>query len=197
MRREDLTGHRFGTLVAMEIAPSVKGETKWVCRCDCGKTLAIYTKALTRGMTTSCGHMKERHGASESVEYSTFRRMKDRCTNPKNADFSIYGGRGIQVRFLTFASFLSEIGTRPSAKHSVDRINTNGHYEPGNVRWSTARAQANNMRVNRPLTWNGETLNLAEWGRKTGLGREVIEKRIDALGWSIDRALSTPKSSQR
>ena len=191
-RREDLTGLVFGRLTVLTVAPSRGAETKWNCRCSCGKVLTVFTKALKRGMSRSCGCTKERHSASATPEYAAFRRMKNRCFNPKVPDFRLYGARGISVRFATFGEFLADIGPRPSPLHSVDRINSNGHYEPGNVRWATAREQANNMRVNRILTLGSESHSLAEWGRITGLSREVIEKRIDLLHWSIEDALMLP-----
>jgi len=193
MRREDISGIVFGTLTALSKAPSVKGETKWICRCSCGRTLDVYTKALKRGMTRSCGCYIDQHGMSYSPEYATWKRMLERCTNPKNQDWHLYGGKGVQVRFASFSDFFAHVGARPSKAYSIDRIDGSGHYEDGNVKWSTAREQANNLNCNRPITAFGRTLNLTQWGRETGLTREVIEKRIDTLGWPIERALSAPK----
>jgi hypothetical protein len=192
MRREDLSGNRFGELIALRADVSIKGETKWVCACDCGTILSVYTKALKRGMTRTCGHNKEHHGSSSTREYATFRRMQDRCSNKKNADWLIYGGRGIRVAYATFSDFLSDVGDRPSEYHSIDRINVNGNYEPGNCRWATSTEQANNRRTNRLLMLNGETLTMMQWSRRTGISRETIEKRIDLLGWAVEAALTIP-----
>lgn len=192
MRREDLTGCLFGMLTAISITESSKGETKWLCRCSCGSEKSIFTKALKRGKTVSCGCRKESHGSSDTVEYSTFRRMKERCNNPKHKDWHLYGGKGICVEFTSFSEFFSCVGKRPTSKHSIDRINSDGNYCDGNIRWATALEQANNLTCNRKITAFGKTMNLSEWGRETELTREVIEKRIDQLGWPVEKALSTP-----
>ena len=192
MKRENMRGRKFGRITAIAPAPTRKGDTRWHCRCSCGTEWIVYTKALKRGKTVSCGCRKEQHGASQTVEYSTFRRMADRCNNPNAPDFHLYGARGIKVEFTSFRQFLAEVGPRPSTLHSIDRKNSNGNYAPSNVRWATAREQANNMRTNRRIAFQGAEHTLSEWGRITGFGRSVIEARLDRLGWSLERALTTP-----
>ena len=107
--------------------------------------------------------------------------------------FRIYGGRGIRVceRWKSYEAFFADVGARPSAEHSLDRIDTNGHYEPGNVRWATRREQNRNHRYHRWLTHQGETKMLAEWAEETGIGRSTIHLRLKA-GWSTERALTEP-----
>lgn len=190
MKREDLTGHHFGILTVKEAAASVNRETKWLCHCACGREVAVYTKALKREMTTSCGCTRERHGASSTTEYATWRRMHDRCKNPKNKDWLLYGGKGICIEFKTFSEFFSEIGIKPSPRHSVDRISSEGNYAPGNVRWATPKEQANNLRTNRLITALGKTLTLSQWADLTGISRQTIEKRLDVLGWSSDESMT-------
>jgi hypothetical protein len=90
--------------------------------------------------TTKVGSHRHR------VEYEAYAQAKARCTNPKLKRWSNYGGRGIQFKFTDFASFLADIGPKPDPSLSLDRINNDGHYEPGNVRWATAKQQANNRR---------------------------------------------------
>lgn len=194
MRREDFLGRKFGKWLAVQRAPSVKGETMWECRCDCGTSSAVYTKALKRKMSVSCGCGRESHGEGDhhTPEYRAFCKMKDRCQNPKNRDFRNYGGRGISVEFQSYASFLGHIGRRPSPGHSVDRIRVNGNYAPGNVRWATAREQANNMRCNRVLMFGARSQTLAQWARETGINHSALERRLNLLGWSVERALTTP-----
>jgi hypothetical protein len=110
--------------------------------------------------------------------------MRQRCQNPKNPSFAYYGGRGIVVcaRWSSFGLFLADVGRRPSSNHSLDRIDTNGHYEPGNVRWATAKVQNRNKRSNSELTIAGETLTVAEWAERTGVDPSTLHKRIRA-GW--------------
>lgn len=129
------------------------------------------------------------------VEYSVWAGIKRRCFRKEEDSYHLYGGRGITMCdewCVDFMAFYNHIGARPSDKHQIDRIDSNGHYEPGNVRWVTAKQQARNKRNNRLITFNGETLCLAEWAEKTGLSRNAIRFRIDRRGWSIEKALTTP-----
>jgi hypothetical protein len=96
-----------------------------------------------------------RHGMAYTPEYKSFKDAKGRCVNPKHRKYPNYGGRGIQFRLPCFVDFYSHLGPRPSAKHSLDRMNNEGHYELGNIRWATMREQANNRRQRRPLSGSG------------------------------------------
>lgn len=193
MRLINLSGLTFGQWTVISRAKPQNGETLWKCRCTCGKEAKVGAKNLRRGLSRSCGcASKEFHGESESIEYATWRRINQRCTNPNNRDWHLYGGRGIRVEWTSFSEFLADMGPRPSPKHSVDRIDPNGPYAGPNCRWATAKQQARNMRVNRLLSARGETRCLSEWAEVTGLSRSCIEKRIDNLGWSIEKALFTP-----
>jgi hypothetical protein len=121
--------------------------------------------------------------------------MRDRCGNPNSAAWDRYGGRGIAVcaRWQGengFANFLADMGARPSAKHSIDRIDNDGPYSRENCRWATAKEQANNKRTNRWLTHSGETLTITGWSERLGMSRPTIWGRLEA-GWSIDAALTT------
>lgn len=197
MRRRNLLGQTFNHWTALEKAPSKTGETYWCCRCKCGRKFTISTKSLLRGTSRSCGCAigRERHGASYSIEYALWRRLFHRCTNPKNQDWHLYGGRGIKVddSWSTFAKFFKDMGPRPSPQHSLDRYpDQSGPYSKDNCRWATAKEQARNMRANRLLTIKGETFCLAEWAERSGISRQVIEKRIDLLGWSLEEAVFRP-----
>jgi hypothetical protein len=164
----DLRGQRFGQLVVCERLENTKaGRPRWSCRCDCGGTVAVVGINLKTGNTKSCGCTKctriaaarTRHGASHrgrvTTEYTTWNRIIGRCTNPSNPKFPIYGGRGIRVcdRWATgedglsgFECFLADMGRRPPDKSSIDRIDNNGNYEPGNCRWSDPLQQSRNRR---------------------------------------------------
>ena len=122
-------------------------------------------------------------------EYSIWVAMRARCRgNHRN-----YGARGITVceRWNSFANFLADMGPRPSKDHSIDRINNDGNYEPGNCRWATHQQQMRNRGCNRYLTHNGETLMLVEWAERTGLLPHTILTRI-SRGWTIADALTSP-----
>lgn len=119
------------------------------------------------------------------LEYRAYCAAKHRCTNRKTPDYRYYGGRGIKFRFNSFAEFFNEVGRKPTPKHTIDRVNNNGHYEKGNLRWATRLEQANNLRKNRYITAFGKTLTIAEWTRQTGIKRRNITYRLDK-GWCLN-----------
>jgi hypothetical protein len=123
-------------------------------------------------------------------EYRTWRHILIRCENENAKCYYRYGGRGIKVceRWHRFESFLEDMGMKPSALHSIDRIDPNGHYEPGNCRWATTVEQARNKRNNRLVEIDGETLTVAEWGERSGVNMKVICSRLDK-GWDPRRAV--------
>lgn len=137
---------------------------------------------------------KVTHGLSKSREYGIWKAIRHRCENPKAAGYHRYGGRGICVckRWHNFTLFFADMGPRPSPKHSLDRYpDQNGNYEPGNCRWATRFEQQRNMRNNRLLTFNGETLCLSAWAERVGIHRTTLQYRM-LLGWSAERVLTAP-----
>ena len=128
-------------------------------------------------------------GRKATPEYAAFRNARTRCNNPKAPNYAYYGARGIEFRFNSFQQFFEELGPRPSKDHSIERINNDGHYEPGNVRWATRIEQHNNVRTNRRITINGQTQTLAEWIRQSDLHESTIMYRL-RLGW-CDRCVFT------
>lgn len=152
-------GARFGRLVVVEYAGKRKGRFHWLCKCDCGGQKVTATSNLTGGGTQSCGCLqRERagpngsrttHNLSNTPEYATWQSIKQRCFNKNNRAWIRYGGRGITMAeewVDSFESFFEHVGPKPSAKHSIDRIDNDGNYEPGNVRWATSKQQRNNRR---------------------------------------------------
>lgn len=151
---ENLTGQRFGCLVALELA--ARCPTRWLCRCDCGKSKVIFAHNLKAELTTSCGCVNrllsiERfttHGLSKSVTYKAWLHMRERCLNPKDKCYPDWGGRGITVcsRWLhSFENFLSDMGEKPPGL-SLGRIDNDGNYTPKNCRWETHSQQMKNRR---------------------------------------------------
>ncbi len=130
---------------------------------------------------------------TKSQGYYSWGNMKARCLNPSHKFYESYGGRGIKVceRWMTFANFLEDMGTRPTGT-TLDRKDNDGDYEPANCRWATPKQQARNTRSSRLFTLDGETLCATEWEERLGLGHNGVLNRIDKLGWSLRKALTTP-----
>jgi hypothetical protein len=200
---KDYTGERFGRLTAIQLVErdlSKENNHLWLFRCDCGNEKAARIKAVRAGHTTSCGCafrdlMVERnttHGLvhTQPREYRSWKDMRGRCFNPNNDDYPDYGGRGITAceRWSDFAAFFADMGRRPKG-YSLDRINVNGNYEPGNCRWAPPGVQARNKRNNHRLTLNGETRTLAEWCRHFGLDHSKVRYRLKQ-GWPVEKAFS-------
>lgn len=140
---------------------------------------------------------KVKHGFSrrgqKTLEYHIWRAMIERCHNPNNKNYNRYGGRGIIVCAewrSDFTKFLSDMGTKPFAKATIERIQTNGNYEKSNCKWATWKEQQNNKSSNKILTLNGESLTVSQWIDKTGLKRGMVYQRI-YRGWSDERILTT------
>jgi hypothetical protein len=146
---------------------------------------------VTRFMHGYSGTPSER---SATPEYLVWQRMRDRCNNASAPNFKNYGGRGIRVcqRWDNFASFLADLGPRPSPLHSIDRRDNDGHYEPGNCRWVTKTEQLRNTRVTRFLTFNGRTLSVAGWAEELGISAGTIRARLHR-GKSPAEALRIPQ----
>lgn len=128
-----------------------------------------------------------------SRAYHSWYDARRRCSDPRRPEWLHYGGKGIRMckRWReSFTDFLEDVGTPPTDKHTLDRIDSEKGYEPGNVRWATRKEQTRNRKVTRMLTHNGETLSFAEWAEKLGIPFRTLKARIDKYGWTVERALT-------
>jgi hypothetical protein len=138
------------------------------------------------------GRRQRIHGRSFSREHKAWCSAKERCHTPTHAQFASYGDRGISVCpewRNDFLAFFAYIGQCPDG-HSLDRINNDGNYEPGNVRWATRTEQQRNRRTNHLITHNGVTACITEWAHRLGVPRNRLVERF-RHGWSTERALTT------
>lgn len=160
----NLVGETFGRWTVLERAGSKGKKAAWKCLCSCGTIRVVQGGNLKRGVSKSCGCLKKElheektvtHGHSKkgkvSSEYSSWFAMIKRCENPNDKHYNDYGGRGIKVCEYwrnDFATFYRDMGNKPSDRHSIDRINVDGNYEPGNCKWAEPKEQARNKRISK------------------------------------------------
>lgn len=204
MRLIEMVGRKFGRLTVISRATNSGHDTRWNCQCECGNAYIAWGTSLRRADVVSCGCYRRdrliKHGhAGIGVRrqgYGIWSAMKDRCSNPSNPEFGCYGGRGISVcaRWkASFEEFISDMGLRPSRKYSIDRIDNNGNYEPGNCRWATRREQDDNRRNAMFVSYRGQTMIF----RKAVLAAGSVVLAPTARwrirnGWSVEAALETP-----
>jgi hypothetical protein len=200
---KDLIGKKFHMLTVLSRAPNQGERTMLLCKCDCGNEVVVWMNNLRRGFTKACGclvgvHWRGKsyvrpdftaHGYSQTPEYQIWRLMKRRCYNPKNKDYHNYGARGITVceRWKDSpASFIEDMGQRPSAKHSIDRIDSNGNYEPSNCRWATMAEQQNNKRT--CVMING--LSMKNYCRENNLDYSRFREAYRQYGYSLEKSIA-------
>ena len=194
----DMQGEVFGRLTVISRAPNSNvGGARWHCVCSCGVETIVWSRHLRSGNVTSCGcyrrELHTTHGLSDLPEYASYMMMLARCNNSNNSDYHRYGGRGICVcnRWNNFKLFLADMGPRSSSEYSIDRINNDGDYEPGNCRWATRVEQQNNKRTNHIINYEGKSQTLAQWARATGIYSTTLRYKLNQ-GWSVHRALTEP-----
>ena len=201
---KDLTGLRFERLIALECIKKREGKrlrTYWRCKCDCGNEIVTMAQGLACGGTKSCGcynrdaHFKHGHTANRqsTLTFNSWGAMLERCYRPKASGFNRYGGRGIIVCDAwknSFQNFLADMGERPPGK-TLDRINSNGNYEPLNCRWATIAEQNSNKSNVVFVTHNGETKTSSEWARVFHVSQSTIIRRFKA-----EKDISKPQNSR-
>ena len=204
-RVQKYRGTKFGKLTASAfIRMDPKVGQIWEFVCECGKLVVRPIALIKSGHASSCGCLRiERLTARSTTHgfclhrqrnrtYSSWANMIQRCENPKNPDFSYYGGRGIKVcgRWKSFQRFFEDMGQRP-VKTTLERVDNNGNYHPKNCIWASRIVQGSNMRSCRLLTHNGKTLTVAAWARELRVSRWMLYTRLRS-GWPVDRILTSP-----
>ncbi len=195
-----LEGSVFGRLTVKE-----SHHQRVQCQCSCGALVWVRKYDLLSGKTSSCGCLRREvgakrlsvvatvHGGWGTREWNRWWNMVRRCSDPSAMGYENYGGRGVSVcsrwqGSKGFEKFLEDLGLAPSEQHSLDRIDNEGHYEPGNVRWATSREQARNRRNNRMILAFGRTQCLAAWAEEVNLSPTTIRYRL-LKGWEPEEAL--------
>lgn len=189
-------GMRFGRLLVIgkgnpRVSSAGNKRTTWICVCDCGSKCEINWSKLKSGATKSCGcfhkeiiNKPRTHGfrmrGEKTKGYIAWASMKNRCTNQSCNKYPIYGGRGITYaeRWESFECFISDMGEPIRHDLSLDRIDVNGNYEPGNCRWATPFEQSNNTRYTRFFEHNGLRLSISQWANHIGVSRDTIKLRL-------------------
>jgi hypothetical protein len=211
----DLTGQRFGRLTCIKmIGRDNQYRPIWLCKCDCGKETKVISSRLRREETKSCGCLgREKRAAANTTHslligkrdkaprlYSIWRNMKQRCFNPKASKYEIYGGRGITVckewlEYLNFHNWAIQNGY--SDELSIDRIDSDGNYEPSNCRWVSYSEQNSNKRDNHLVTYNGVTKTMKDWSIDLGMKYSTLKCRLTDYKWTVDKAFTTPVGKRR
>lgn len=196
----NLEGLQYGWWTVIERIPSDNVAAKWNCRCECGKERAVAASSLLHNRSKSCGCKKSemcrkanlKHGLSGSYIEQTRMNMVRRCYDTNDSRYEHYGGRGIRVcEWLrnSTPNLLQLLGPRPTPKHSINRIDNNGHYScgrcsecfkcawPMNVEWATSKQQARNKTTSRLITIDGITKTAVEWQEELGISRPAFEWR--------------------
>lgn len=204
-----MVGERFGECVVVEVFQRPGGRMAWRCRwvCDCGASGVTRFRAVLSWAKRPCQgrhrvYQRDGHDTIEPIAGASssdrvrWRMMINRCHNPRSRDWDSYGGRGIVVCDEWrgpggFRAFLGHVGQSPGPGYSIDRIDNDRGYEPGNVKWATAKEQQRNKRTTPTVTANGESLSVAEWAERLGVHKSSIQNRL-ANGWTPERAVSQP-----
>lgn len=211
----EMTGTVFGrlTVTCRAGSGSYRDGRKfatWKCVCECGSEVVVCGTELRKGHVRSCGCLRAElfrknnpsiriHGMWRSPIYAIWRAAKKRCSDPTYPEYKSYGGRGISMCpewVASFQSFYEHIGPRPSPEYSLDRIDNDRGYEPGNVRWATREEQASNKRTNRIVEYDGERTTVTRLARRLGLEPYIVRNRM-SQGWSVSDAVSRPVTRRK
>lgn len=198
--RIDLTGERFGRLVAVKPVELVGNVWHWEFMCSCGTAVvrsgAVVRRASKRGLDQSCGcacHLITHNLSSHKKLYAVWKSMRQRCSNPNNKDFHNYGGRGISVceewsDFKPFFDWASNSGYREGV--TIERVDVNGGYAPHNCTWVVNELQALNTRKIRTFTYLGKSMTIRELSELAGVNIHTMKNRLTTYGWSVEEAVA-------
>lgn len=214
-------GTVFGRLTVISQAiPTSEGNSYryYPCKCSCGNTTSPRKDTLLNGQSKSCGCLAKEvaserartHGLSKHRIADKYYSMLKRCNNPKRKDYKHYGGRGITIcprwadKSTGLANFIEDMYPSYIEGYELERMNNDGNYEPGNCTWATRQSQVLNRRfeegaigIPKYIEYNGLELHLAGWEEKTGISARILCDRIGKLGWSVEKALTTPPRVDR
>lgn len=202
----DLTGKKFNRwLVLKRVSNDKHNLTQWLCRCDCGTERIVLGNSLRNGRSQSCGCYNREilknnqshkiHGLHHTRIYNIWNNMKQRCYNPKASRYYTHGARGIKVygrwrkSVKAFYNYVSKLPHFGEKGYTLNRIDNDGNYEPGNVEWSDDVTQANNKRNNRLVSYNGETKTMAQWARELEINYKILNQRINRDGLTFEQAI--------
>lgn len=192
----ELVGQKFNSFVVLRRDGTAKdGHSTWLCRCDCGTEKVISRNNLKH--TKSCGCQRYKHNKTNTPVYHIWASMKQRCTNPNDKSYYLYGARGITIcnKWKQFENFFNDMGERPTSKHQIERINNNRGYYQSNCKWATSEEQGSNKRNNHIINFRGKTQCIAAWSRDVGIHEQTLWQRI-RLGWSTKKLLTTTPRKQ-
>jgi hypothetical protein len=184
-----IEGQRFSRLTVIKrVWPNQRGNTRWLCACDCGNETTVTQVNLRRGDIRSCGCLLKEvvktasrtHGWSHTPVYETWIRMHKRCYKTSCKDYHRYGGRGIEVcqRWHEFENFLADMGDRPSAKHSIERLDNDGNYDPSNCCWATRKEQGRNTCRVRKVLVGDQRVPISQACEILGITPGTVYQRI-------------------
>lgn len=195
-----VVGEKYGSWTVVQEVGIINSHLSYLCRCVCGTTKVVSASGLRLGRRKGCRacaparfaekHVRHGHfrGGVRSPEYLAWESMKQRCLNPKGAYYGRFTVCNEWVGPDGFERFFSHVGPRPSSQHTLDRIDNDRGYEPGNVRWATMREQARNRRDTKFLTIGERTLCVTDWAKVSGIKRKTIYERL-RRGWEPERAV--------
>lgn len=193
--KQNLIGEKFGYLEVVK-ETKINNKKSWECVCECGNVVFATTQLLKSGKKSNCGcktkellsKVNKTHGYTGTKPYISLKNAKARCENPNNTHYKSYGGRGI--KYLLTKEQEIEFMEQYEEGKTIDRIDVNGNYEIGNIRWATTKEQALNTRRNVFITYRNKTQTLKEWCDELKLNYQTIKIRIRVLGWDPERAFN-------
>ena len=198
----DLSGQSFGRLTVLNREGSLRSKSAWLCRCICGNEVIKTSDDLRSSNTLSCGCLRKEitankrltHGATNTPEFRTWTKMKERCGNENAVNYNDYGGRGIVVDqswINSFETFQRDMGPIPGPGYSIERKDNSKGYTPGNCHWATKTEQNRNRRNTLTFRYLDRDVTLGELSDLTGLSYRLLYKRIVTLGWTVEEAIQS------